>query len=193
MDREVEFRQLYDAHRAAVHAYFTGRTGDRWLAADLMQETFLRAWRRLPELSRLPDDGQRAWLFTVARNLSIDEHRQARTRAATEAALRAQPADGAAAPASTSVIAAERVAVVAATIKRLPEQQRVTLALAAAGGLTSAQIAAALGVPPGTVRYRLSLARGTLAEALSTYDTMSTDEKTGHNDETGTYDETEQP
>ena len=48
MDHGVEFRKLYDAHRAAVQAYFTGRTGDRWLAADLMQETFLRAWRRFP-------------------------------------------------------------------------------------------------------------------------------------------------
>jgi RNA polymerase sigma-70 factor, ECF subfamily len=136
-----------------------------------MQETFLRAWRRMPELSGLPADGQRAWLFTVARNLSIDAHRQARTRAAADAALRAEPTD-AAAPASASVIAAERVAVVAETIKRLPEQQRVTLTLAAAGGLTSAQIATALGVPAGTVRYRLSLARRTLAEALSTYDEL---------------------
>ena len=169
MDREVEFRKLYDAHRAAVHAYFTGRTGDRWLAADLMQETFLRAWRRFPELSGLTDDGQRAWIFTVARNLSIDEHRQARTRAATDAALRTQPSD-VAAPASTSVIAMERMAVVAETIKRLPEQQRVTLTLAAAGGLTSAEIATALGVAAGTIRYRLSLARRALAEALSTYD-----------------------
>jgi RNA polymerase sigma-70 factor, ECF subfamily len=169
MDRTLEFRRLYDAHRAAVHAYFTGRVGDRWLAADLMQETFLRAWRRLPELTGLSGDGQRAWIFTVARNLSIDEHRASRTRAATAAALRAQPSD-VAAPASTQVIAAEQVAVVAETIKRLPEQQRVTLTLAAAGGLTSAEIAAALGVPAGTVRYRLSLARRTLAEALSAYE-----------------------
>jgi len=169
MDRGVEFRTLYDAHRAAVHAYFVGRTGDRWLAADLMQETFLRAWRRFPELSGLTGDGQRAWIFTVARNLSIDEHRQARTRNATDAVLRAGPTE-VAAPASTPVIARERVAVVAATIKRLPEHQRVTLTLAAAGGLTSAEIATALGVPAGTVRYRLSLARRALAEALSTYD-----------------------
>ncbi|MBM2620531.1 RNA polymerase sigma factor [Actinoplanes sp. LDG1-06] len=169
MDRAAEFRRLYDTHRTAVHAYFTARTGDRWLAADLMQETFLRAWRRFPELAGRPDDARRAWLFTVARNLSIDEHRQARTRVATDAALRAETAD-VAAPASTSVIAAERVAVVSETIKRLPEQQRITLTLAAAGGLTSAEIATALGVPAGTVRYRLSLARRTLAEALSTYD-----------------------
>jgi RNA polymerase sigma-70 factor (ECF subfamily) len=75
-----------------------------------------------------------------------------------------------AAPASTPVIAADRVATVSEAIKHLPEQQRITLTLAAAGGLTSAEIATALGIPAGTVRYRLSLARRTLAEALSTYD-----------------------
>ncbi|HVQ91052.1 MAG TPA: sigma-70 region 4 domain-containing protein, partial [Mycobacteriales bacterium] len=64
----------------------------------------------------------------------------------------------------------ERVAVVGAAIRRLPEQQRVTLALAAAGDLTSAEIAGALGVPAGTVRYRLSEARRTLAAALASYD-----------------------
>lgn len=169
MDRTVEFRKLYDAHRVAVHAYFVGRTGDGWLAADLMQEAFLRAWQRLPELAGLADDAQRAWIFAVSRNLSIDEHRRARTRAATAAALRRAPAD-AVSPASTTVIAAERVAVVAEAIQRLPEQQRVTLSLAAAGGLTSTEIASALGVPPGTVRYRLSLARRTLAAALDSYE-----------------------
>ena len=169
MDRTVEFRELYDAHRVAVHAYFVGRTGDRWLAADLMQEAFLRAWQRLPELAGLPDDARRAWIFTVSRNLSIDEHRRARTRAATDAALRREPAD-VGAPASTTVIAAERVAVVAEAIQKLPEQQRVTLSLAAAGGLTSAEIASALDIPAGTVRYRLSLARRTLATALDSYE-----------------------
>jgi RNA polymerase sigma-70 factor, ECF subfamily len=51
-----------------------------------------------------------------------------------------------------------------------PEQQRVTLTMAAAGEMTSAELAAALGVPAGTVRYRLSEARRALAEALDRYD-----------------------
>jgi RNA polymerase sigma-70 factor (ECF subfamily) len=68
------------------------------------------------------------------------------------------------------VLAAERAGVVAAAIATLPEQQRVTLTMAAAGELNSAEIGAALGVPAGTVRYRLSLARRTLAEALGDYD-----------------------
>ena len=41
-------------------------------------------------------------------------------------------------------------------IRRLPEPQRVTLTMAAAGGMTSAELAAVLGVPAGTVRYRLA-------------------------------------
>jgi RNA polymerase sigma-70 factor (ECF subfamily) len=75
MDREAEFRRLYEANRAAVHAYFTGRTGDTQSAADLMQDVFLRAWQHLEKLTDMPEDRQRAWIFTVARNLSVDAHR----------------------------------------------------------------------------------------------------------------------
>jgi RNA polymerase sigma-70 factor (ECF subfamily) len=169
MDREAEFRQLYEAHRAAVHAYFTGRTSDRWAAADLMQEVFMRVWQRLPELVGRSADGQRAWIFTVARNLSVDVHRHQHTQVGAERALAREPARPAQ-PASRAVIAAERVAVVGEAIRRLPEPQRVTLTMAAAGEMTSTEIAAALGVPAGTVRYRLSLARHTVAEELDRYD-----------------------
>jgi RNA polymerase sigma-70 factor, ECF subfamily len=169
VDREAEFRRLYEAHRAAVHAYFVGRTGDRWAAADLMQEVFMRVWQRLPELADRSADGQRAWIFTVARNLAIDTHRRERTRAGAEAALGSEPA-AAPPPASVPVIAAERVSVVGEAIGQLPEDQRVPLTMAAAGGLTSAEIATALGVPAGTVRYRLSVARRTLGAALASYD-----------------------
>jgi RNA polymerase sigma-70 factor, ECF subfamily len=175
MDREAEFRRIYEAHRTAVHAYFVGRTANRWAAADLMQEVFMRVWQRLPELLGRSSDGQRAWIFTVARNLSIDAFRHERTRAGAEAAAGDEP--GPAPPsAATAVIAAERVAIVGEAIRRLPEQQRTALAMAATGGLTSAEIATALGVPAGTVRYRLSLARRALAAALASYDQPATPE-----------------
>jgi RNA polymerase sigma-70 factor, ECF subfamily len=173
MDREAEFRRLYDAHRRAVHAYFTGRTGDPQAAADLMQDVFLRVWQHLDQLADMPEDGQRAWIFTVARNRSVDAHRHQQTQAGVEQALDHEPAasaQSASTTASTAVIAAERVAVVGEAIRRLPEPQRVALTMAAAGGMTSAELAAALGVPAGTVRYRLSLARRAVAEALDRYD-----------------------
>jgi RNA polymerase sigma-70 factor (ECF subfamily) len=169
MDQEAEFRRLYEGHRTAVHAYFVGRTADRWKAADLMQEVFMRVWQRLPELTGKSADGQRAWIFTVARNLSIDTYRHDRSRADAEVARGHEPSP-APPSAASAVIAAERVAIVGRAIRRLPEQQRTTLAMAAAGGLNSTEIAAALGVPAGTVRYRLSLARRAIATALADYD-----------------------
>ncbi len=169
MDREAEFRRLYQVHRVAVHAYFTGRAGGPQPAADLMQDVFLRVWQHLDELAPLPEDRQRAWIFTVARNLSVDAYRLQHTRAATEQALAHEPARTPPSV-STAVLAAERAAVVGEAIRRLPETQRVTLTMTAAGDLTSTEIAAALGVPAGTVRYRLSLARRALAEALGHYD-----------------------
>jgi RNA polymerase sigma-70 factor (ECF subfamily) len=169
MDSEAEFRRLYEANRAAVHSYFTGRTGNPRQAADLMQDVFLRVWRRLDKLTGMPEDRQRAWIFTVARNLSVDTHRHERTQTGTEQVLAREPAR-AEQPVSTAVIAAERVAVVGEAIRRLPESQRVTLTMAAAGEMTSSELADALGVAAGTVRYRLSLARRAVAEALDRYD-----------------------
>jgi len=167
-DDAAVFTRIFDEHRHAVHAYFLGRVADPELARDLVQETFLRAWRRLSEIAPLPADGQRAWIFTVARNLAIDSYRAGAARRAAEAALRSEAATRQATVAGPhrQAEARERLARVDAAIGRLPEEQRVILSMATAGGLTSAQIGQALGEPAGTVRYRLSQARKQLAAAL---------------------------
>lgn len=169
-DDARNFARIYDEHRNAVHAYFLGRTSDPELAADLMQETFLRAWRRLPELTDLDAGRQRAWIFTVARNLTIDTYRSRVTAKATQAALRhTAPA---AAPQheqpDSQAELAEHVAALDKAIAALPDKLRTALTMHAAGGMNSAQIAAALGEPAGTIRYRLSQARQRLAASLAT-------------------------
>ena len=167
-DDAAVFTQLFDRHRHAVHAYFLGRVADPELARDLLQETFLRAWRRLSEVAPLPPGNQRAWLFTVARNLAIDSYRAGAARQAIQAALRHQATTGEATVAGPHAAAEsrERLARLDAAIRDLPEEQRVILSMATAGGLTSRQIGQALGEPAGTVRYRLSQARKQLAAAL---------------------------
>jgi RNA polymerase sigma-70 factor, ECF subfamily len=148
-----------------VHAYLLGRVADPELARDLLQETFLRAWRRLSEIGPLPDAQQRAWIFTVARNLAIDSYRASAARQAAEAALRHDAATQQTTVAGPHLHAelGERLAQLDAAIRRLPEDQRVIPSMATAGGLTSRQIGEALGMPAGTVRYRLSQARKQLA------------------------------
>lgn len=166
------FTGIFDQHRHAVHAYFLGRVADPELARDLVQETFLRAWRRLPEIAPLAADRQRAWIFTVARNLAIDSYRAGAARQAAEAALRQQAGTMETAEAGPHLRAEsrERLAQLDAAIRQLPDEQRLVLSMATAGGLTSRQIGEALGEPPGTVRYRLSQARKQLAATLDLED-----------------------
>ena len=155
-DDAAVFIQIFERHRDAVHAYFVGRVADPELARDLLQETFLRVWRRLPEVGSLARDQQRAWA----------------SRRAAEAALRQATATREATVAGPDVEAeyGERLAQLDAAIRELPEEQRVILSMATAGGLTSREIGEALGEPAGTVRYRLSQARKQLAAALDLED-----------------------
>jgi RNA polymerase sigma-70 factor (ECF subfamily) len=76
-------QQLHDEHAAALWGYCVRLTGhDRARAEDVVQETLLRAWRHFSVL----DESQgsvRAWLFTVARNIVIDDWRSRRARGET--------------------------------------------------------------------------------------------------------------
>jgi RNA polymerase sigma-70 factor, ECF subfamily len=167
-DDATVFTGIFERHRHAVHAFFVGRIGDPELARDLLQEAFLRVWRRLPELRPLSEDRQRAWIFTVARNLAVDSYRARAARRAAEAALRvdAGTKETTVAGPERQVELGERLARLDAAIAGLPEEQRVILSLATIGGLTSRQIGEALDEPAGTVRYRLRLARKQLAAEL---------------------------
>src|SRR5512143_809805 len=71
-------RLLYEEHGPALWRYAVRLTGDRARAEDVVQETLLRAWQH-PEVTD-GDRSARAWLFTVARNMIIDERRSARFR-----------------------------------------------------------------------------------------------------------------
>lgn len=72
-------RVLYDEHAAALWRYTLGLVRDPGRAEDIVQETLLRAWQR-PNVLDQSTTSARAWLFTVARNLAVDEHRSARNR-----------------------------------------------------------------------------------------------------------------
>jgi RNA polymerase sigma-70 factor (ECF subfamily) len=70
-------KALHDAHGPALFRYVVRLTGDYGFAEDVVQEALLRAWKR-PALLQGDDESARAWLFTVARNLVIDDRRSAR-------------------------------------------------------------------------------------------------------------------
>lgn len=171
-DDEAAFSALYEQLRPAVHAYLLGRFGDPETARDLTQEVFLRAWRRFGEIQDLAEERQRAWLFTVAKNLATDTYRSRATRDATAAALRQHATEVAprADEPAASVERGERLDEVAAAVRELPDDLRVVLTMHAVAELSSRQIGAMLEQPPGTVRYKLALARRRLAARLSVPD-----------------------
>ena len=81
-DSDAAIRQLYSHYASALHAYVEQFCPDRASADDIVQETFIRAWRHLPQLSA-DDRPIRPWLFRVARNLLIDANRAAQARPMT--------------------------------------------------------------------------------------------------------------
>src|SRR6266436_8666888 len=81
-DADAAIRQLYSCHAKVLHGYVERYCPDWASADDIVQETFIRAWRHLPKLSA-DDRPIRPWLFRVARNLLIDANRAARARPMT--------------------------------------------------------------------------------------------------------------
>jgi RNA polymerase sigma-70 factor, ECF subfamily len=167
-DDAAAFADVYDQHRHGVHAFCLAKTSDPEAARDLLQETFLRLWRRFDEIGPLHEARQRAWLFTVARNLITDRYRSRATHQAALAALARDPVQaGHREPDPAQPVEARaQLARLQRAIDELPDEQRVILHLASVADMTSRQIGEALGLPPGTVRYKLHQARTRLAGQL---------------------------
>lgn len=79
MDDDIKIRAAYNAHGPELYRLGLRQLSDPGAAQDVVQETFLRAWRNAstfdPELASL-----REWLFAIARNVVIDEVRRSRVR-----------------------------------------------------------------------------------------------------------------
>lgn len=155
-------RELVDAHASVLLAYLSRLNhGDQHRAEDMLQETFLRAWRN-PQ-ARMADGGwSRRWLFTVARNVAIDYFRAASARP-SEVGL-----DDHATPAG-STGPADQVAEgddVRAALARLPDGQRQVLVEIFYRDRSVADVAKALQIPPGTVKSRTYYALRALRDEL---------------------------
>src|SRR6266581_2370013 len=75
-DADAAIRELYSRHAKALHGYVERFCPNRASADDIVQETLIRAWRHLPQLTA-DDRPVRPWLFRVARNLLTDADRAA--------------------------------------------------------------------------------------------------------------------
>ncbi|WP_422772890.1 sigma-70 family RNA polymerase sigma factor [Plantactinospora sp. WMMC1484] len=131
-------------------------------AEDLLQETMLRAWRKLDTMPTEPES-QRRWLFAVARRLAIDEHRKRQSRPVEVSLPDSDPAAGSGSEAASTAIA---TVTMRGAIGRLSPAHRQVLTELFVKGHTIDQTAARLGVPAGTVKSRAHYATQSLRNAL---------------------------
>lgn len=165
--RESFFRELYADSHQGVFAFLLGQTGSRETAKDLLQEAFLRVWNRIDAGYEMGLSQARYWVFRIARNLVVDHYRRQSVRKNAHDRLTAEAvAIGSSVSAEEAYESADRLRRVDEAVRRLPEELRSVLVLHLVGKLNSGQIGEVLDLPPGTVRYRLSMARQRLRQAL---------------------------
>jgi RNA polymerase sigma-70 factor (ECF subfamily) len=137
-------------HAGWLRRLAAGLLGDRDAGEDIAQETLVAAWRRPPASDR----DVRPWLARVVANGTRDRARAESRRVAREEC--AQRAAGAQVSTPEQLVGeAQTHRMVAEIVSRLEQPFRETLVLRYYDGLSSADIARRLGVPPGTVRARL--------------------------------------
>lgn len=149
-----QFAALYEAHFHRLFRYLDRLSDDPELAADLVQEAFIKLYRK----GSLPD-APAAWLISVAMNLFRNERstRSRRRRLLTPARAEGAHSDPPPSPERTTVALDTRQRVRSA-IDRLPERDRRMLLLRAEG-YSYQEIAAALRVNQASVGTLLARAR----------------------------------
>lgn len=158
------FAELFERHSNSVAAFVRRRVGSE-AAEDVLSETFLVAFRRRADFDSSWDTA-RPWLLGIASRV-LKKHRADEARQWRAAAASADREDtsheGGIDSAVTRLDAAAAVRELAPRIAGLSARDRETLLLYAWGGLTQEEVAAALGIPVGTVGSRLNRIRRKLA------------------------------
>jgi len=157
------FGLIFERHFSAIHAYLRRRL-DGPLADELASQTFLVAFDRRAAFDRERSDA-RPWLFGIATNLVRNHRRREARELRAVAELWPEPVLGI--DGVESRVDAERMrGLLAHALAELPPEEADALLLLAWAELDQPEIAAALEIPLGTVKSRLSRARRRLRSEI---------------------------
>jgi RNA polymerase sigma-70 factor (ECF subfamily) len=154
--------RLYAAHHGEIYAYLARMLRDDELAADLTQETFVKAYRAYDTLQDA--NRARAWLYQIAGRTALDELRRRKI-------VRFVPwtgeSRGEASSAEDLVLRARLSADLEQALMKIPPRQRQALLLAELHDLTGLELADAMGVSHVAARALLTRGRESLRQALA--------------------------
>ncbi|HKP16217.1 MAG TPA: sigma-70 family RNA polymerase sigma factor [Gemmatimonadaceae bacterium] len=157
-------RQLYDAHVGAMHRLAMRMTGDESLADDATQVAFIRAFRSLDRFRGEASLG--TWLHQITISASLNLIRGRKRWNAHRVELDAADEVIGHGP-EPDVVLRERLH---AAIDALPESYRIVFVLHVLEGFNHQEIGERLGIPTGTSKARLSVARSKLRDALHEFE-----------------------
>jgi len=156
-------RVVYRSYGRLVYAVAYRVLGNRGLAEEATQQTFLKAWRAAASLDDHREMGP--WLATIARRVAIDVHRSEALRSAAPLES-APPADPALVSRPEAAEALYDVWEVRQAVAELPAEEQQIVRLQHFEGLTHTEIAERLELAPGTVKSRSFRAHKRLAAEL---------------------------
>lgn len=153
---------VFGKHQNEIYAYLLRMMRDPEIAADMTQDTFIKAYKNYATLEK--PENARAWLYQIAHRVALDEIRRRKI-------VRFLPwtgeSRGSAPSAEHLVMEARLSGDLQRALEKIPERQRAALLLAELHDLTGLELAAALGVSHVAARALLTRARESLRQALA--------------------------
>jgi RNA polymerase sigma-70 factor (ECF subfamily) len=167
--QKSRFVEIMLPYSDQLHSYGYYLTGDKEQAADLLQETYLRAFRFFDRFEE--GTNAKAWLYTIMKNTFINTYRHAKRTPTTvefNDELFTGPTGNAFGDMDSSLEHALGDDVVRA-LASLPEKFKSIIILRDIEDMPYEEIAEVLNIPIGTVRSRLHRARSVLFSRLKSY------------------------
>jgi RNA polymerase sigma-70 factor, ECF subfamily len=162
---EASFEALFRYFAPRLKSYFMRLGADASAAEEVTQEAMVQVWRNADQFDRSKASAS-TWIFTIARNLSIDAFRRAR-RPSFDPSDPAFIPDGEMLP-DLQLERAETEQRVRLVMNSLSPNEKRVLILSFYENLSHGEIAERLGIPLGTVKSRIRLAFAKIRTALET-------------------------
>ncbi|MBA3687346.1 MAG: sigma-70 family RNA polymerase sigma factor [Chloroflexi bacterium] len=164
--RKAEFDRIFTEYSAPIYNYVLRMVGDPDRAADIAQDTFIKAYRKLDTLTDA--SSTRSWLYRIATNTAIDEMRRRRNvvRLDADEDRPVEQADGGPGP-ETQVLSGLMDERISRALLHLKPNHRQCLILSDVEDMSAVQIGEVMGMSNGAVRVLLCRARGEMRRRLA--------------------------